>query len=57
MQDHPTFEETYPKYAFAELVRIGVTVSAWILRVVHRGKAQRSEHVRTLASNREALAE
>jgi hypothetical protein len=27
-----TFEETYPRYEFAELVRIGLAFAAWLAR-------------------------
>jgi hypothetical protein len=26
----PTFEETYPRYEFAEMVRIGLVVAEWL---------------------------
>jgi hypothetical protein len=26
----PTFEETYPRYEFAEMVRIGLTLAEWL---------------------------
>ena len=39
MNDHPTFEETYPKYEFSELVRLGLAMTAWILRMVRRAQA------------------
>jgi hypothetical protein len=35
MRDHPTFEETYPRYEFSELVRIGIAIGKsilWMLR-------------------------
>jgi hypothetical protein len=31
-EKHPTFEETYPRYEFSELVRIGLALAAWIAR-------------------------
>jgi hypothetical protein len=39
MNDHPTFEETYPKYEFSELVRLGVALAAWIVGMLHRTRA------------------
>jgi hypothetical protein len=39
MNDHPTFEETYPKYEFSELVRLGLAMAAWSLRMVQRAQA------------------
>jgi hypothetical protein len=27
----PTFEETYPRYEFAEMVRIGLTLAEWLV--------------------------
>ena len=29
---HPTFEETYPRYEFSELVRITLAIANWIAR-------------------------
>jgi hypothetical protein len=29
----PTFEETYPRYEFSELVRIGLLIGDWIARL------------------------
>ena len=29
---HPTFEETYPRYEFAELVRLTVALAAWLAK-------------------------
>ena len=34
MNQHPTFEETYPKYEFAELVRLGLAIGRSILRLL-----------------------
>jgi hypothetical protein len=39
MNDRPTFEETYPKHEFSELVRLGLVVARWILGRLHLGKA------------------
>ncbi len=38
MDDHPTFEKTYPKHTFSELVRLGLALATWIIRV-RRAKA------------------
>jgi hypothetical protein len=29
---HPTFEETYPRYEFAELVRLTVAFAGWLVK-------------------------
>jgi hypothetical protein len=34
-EKRPTFEETYPRYEFSELVRIGLAFAAWIARRRH----------------------
>lgn len=31
--DHASFEETYPRYEFAELVRLAVAMGAWVAKV------------------------
>ena len=36
--EQPTFEETYPKYAFSELVRLGIALGG-ILRTLRRADA------------------
>lgn len=41
MNDHPTFEETYPRYEFAELVRLGIAIGTSILRMLHLAKERR----------------
>jgi hypothetical protein len=56
MNDHPTFEETYPKYPFSELVRIGIGAGTWILRFMC-GRARRSEQPRAPIGDREVPAE
>jgi hypothetical protein len=33
---HPTFEETWPRYEFAEMVRIGLLIGDWIARLRRR---------------------
>ena len=38
MNEHPTFEETYPKYEFSELVRLGIALGG-ILRSLRFRKA------------------
>jgi hypothetical protein len=45
MADHPTFEETYPKHAFSELVRLGIAIGRsilWTLRLVKAARVQNS---------------
>jgi hypothetical protein len=32
----PTFEETWPRYEFAEMVRIGLVIGDWIARLRRR---------------------
>ncbi len=36
-KDRETFEETYPRYPFAELVRLGILLGRWLakLRLIH----------------------
>ena len=44
----PTFEETWPRYEFAEMVRIGLAIGDWIARLPpppHRRHAQPSRAV------------
>jgi hypothetical protein len=43
MNDHPTFEETYPKYQFSELVRLGMALAAWTVRKIRRAEARRQD--------------
>ena len=38
MNDHPTFEETYPSYEFSELVRLGIALGG-NLRMLRLAKA------------------
>ena len=38
MNDHPTFEETYPRHEFSELVRLGIAIGG-ILRMLRFAKA------------------
>ena len=30
MTDRPTFEQTYPRYEFSNLVRLGLLVAGWL---------------------------
>jgi hypothetical protein len=39
MDARPTFEETYPKHEFSELVRLGLAMAAWLSRMRLRAKA------------------
>jgi hypothetical protein len=41
VMDRPTFEDTYPKYPFSELVRVGLAAGRWILRMLHLAEASR----------------
>jgi len=36
MTDRPTFDETYPRYEFAELVRLGIAIGKTFQRCVER---------------------
>ena len=38
---HPTFEETYPRYQFAELVHLGVALAAWLVKGRRRLESRR----------------
>lgn len=38
MNDRPTFEETYPRYEFSELVRLGMAIGG-MLRMLRLAKA------------------
>lgn len=42
---HPTFEETYPRYEFAELVRLALVLAAWLVRGRRRLEARRPPRV------------
>jgi hypothetical protein len=42
MSEHPSFEETYPKYEFSRLVHLGLLAGGWILWMLRRAKAARS---------------
>ena len=54
--DPPTFEKTYPKYEFSELVRVGIVVSAWIVRLFRRATAHRPDALPTPAAEDELHA-
>ena len=41
MDDRPTFEDTYPKYPFAPLVRLALVAGTWIRGMLNRAKAPR----------------
>jgi hypothetical protein len=43
MDDRPIFEETYQKYEFSELVRLGVALAAWTVRKIRRAEARRQD--------------
>jgi hypothetical protein len=43
MDDRPTFEETYLRYEFSELVRDGIVIGTWIHWVLRRAKALRRD--------------
>lgn len=40
MNDRPTFEQTYPRYEFAELVRLGIAIGSVVLRLLHLTRAR-----------------
>lgn len=39
MDVRPNFEETYPKYEFSELVRLGVATGRWMLGMLRLVRA------------------
>ncbi len=43
MDDRPTFEETYLRYEFSELVRAGIAIGEWIHGMLNRAKARRPD--------------
>ena len=43
-----TFEETYPRYEFAEMVRIGLVLSEWLAA----GSLERTRHATCLRGTR-----
>jgi hypothetical protein len=56
MGERPTFEETYPKYEFSELVRIGIAIAAWISRIRRHAEASRPDAAPTPAADNELRA-
>jgi hypothetical protein len=56
MDDPPSFEETYPKYEFSELVRIGIAVGASIVWMLRHAKAPRPDALPTPAAENELHA-
>ena len=40
MSERPTFEETYQRHEFSELVRLGIQVGAWLLRMLRLARAR-----------------
>ena len=56
MDDRPTFEETYPKYEFSELVRVGIAISASIIRLFRRAEARRLDALPTPAAENDLRA-
>jgi hypothetical protein len=54
--DPPTFEETYPKYEFSELVRMAIGLGAWITGMCRRAKAPRLD-APTQAAERQLRAD
>lgn len=49
-EDQETFEQTFPRYPFAELVRLGIVFAKWLAKAlkVH------GEHRRGVATRRRA---
>jgi hypothetical protein len=43
MDERPTFEETYPKYEFSELVRMGIALGASLAGLRRRAQAPRPD--------------
>ena len=56
MDDRPTFEETYPRYEFSELVRVGIAIGTWIYGTLRRAKARRRDVPPTPAGDTAGLA-
>jgi hypothetical protein len=40
---HASFEETYPRYEFAELVRLTLAAAAWLVGMRRRVERRRSD--------------
>jgi hypothetical protein len=57
MDGPPTFEKTYPKYEFSELVRMAIGLGAWITGIRRRAKAPRPDAPRTPAAAKELRAD
>ena len=55
--DPPTFERTYPKYEFSELVRMAIAVGAWITGIRRRAKAPRPDVPPTPAAGKQLRAD
>jgi hypothetical protein len=43
MDDPPTFEKTYPKQEFSELVGVGLAMGVWIRGMLRRARASRPD--------------
>ena len=57
MDDPPTFEKTYPKYEFSELVRMGIALAAWLGGLRRRAQAPRPDAPPAPAATRELRAD
>jgi hypothetical protein len=57
MDDPPTFEKTYPKYEFSELVRMAIAAGAWISGIRRRAEARRPDAPPTPAAGSELRAD
>jgi hypothetical protein len=56
MDDPASFEGTYPKYEFSELVRVGIAIGASIVWMLRRAKAPRPDALPTPAAENELHA-
>ena len=57
MDDPPTFEKTYPKYEFSELVRLAIALAGLIGGVRRRAEAPRPDAPPAPAAAKELRAD
>jgi hypothetical protein len=55
--DPPTFEKTYPRYEFSELVRMAIALGTWISGIRRRAKALRPDAPPAPTAEKELLAD
>ena len=56
MDNRQTFEATYPKYEFSELVCVGTAIATWIVRMLRRITLHRPDALPTPAAENELHA-